>query len=300
MDTPQNSRQLLLSYVLDEMSPQERERIDTSLILDQEFSDSFQQARYDLIDAYVTQELSEEMRRRVERGLLQTENGKHDLSLAIALRDSKKSPVPTSVRHAPVQHGVRQHFRLQRSFRIGAFALAACAAFAFLVFGIRHRRTSEAGPPGSTGASIPARARGSSQAASTTPPEPDFSSAKPHVGKSATVLVFAMPFATTRGTRTIPIRLSSGIRQIDVEWALPSAQSLSKNATQLYFLDVVSDKNTMTVLPQEGKVALIGSTPVAHFLVSTARLPNGEYIFRVHAKDHPNVPLAESSVRISR
>src|ERR1700750_2518919 len=89
MQSPSKTQRLLLRYLAGQMSPEERERIDEALITDQEFSDSFAEAKNDWLDAYASGSLSPEWRQQVEQTLLNTADGAASLEVATALNKNR-------------------------------------------------------------------------------------------------------------------------------------------------------------------------------------------------------------------
>ncbi len=279
MNVPSKSRQLFLRYVLDEMSPDERAKIDDALITDQEFSDSFQEARYDLIDAYAADELPADTRGRVEQAIFAIKNG------AILL--------PVSPRRQAMLQIPRRKFRI--AFLVSA--LSACILLAAVFIRSRQRTTPQmAQSPQSTPlmtTSRPIRGEPSSVQPSTPTVIP---SRKIHLLPGPSVMAVAMPLGTARGTAGIPIHIHRGIDRIEIEWPVPP-----DSGKPPYTLEVTSGRSKIAVLAQHGLLAPVGNLRVAKFLLPVDKLPNGQYLFRLSAADAARgMPIAEFAVRVSR
>lgn len=67
MNEADNPRSVLLAYLLGELPPGVRERLEERVLSDQDFSDQLQEAEYDLIDDYHAARLRHSERRRVEK-----------------------------------------------------------------------------------------------------------------------------------------------------------------------------------------------------------------------------------------
>lgn len=301
MNPPTESQQLYLRYLLDELSPDERAEVDEALIVDQGLSDAFQEARYDLMDAYVAKELSQQVRLQVERAILSTKDGQEALSMALAMQSGKATPKErgaavlsaASVGHAAVPVGGRK-------VRIALFVstLAACFLLALGFLHLRQQAVRQTAqkqvPPASSRAEgvVPVRPD-----ATQLPPPPRGPSSASHSALRQTgVLAVAMPVGTVRGSAPLPVQLHPGIGQIEVQWPIPSGPAASA-----YTLEIASGQSSIAVLPQHGPLFPVDDLRVANFLLPVDKLPNGQYIFRLRAANATtNTPIAESSVRISR
>ncbi|MHB8310868.1 MAG: hypothetical protein ACYDCY_10785 [Metallibacterium sp.] len=301
MNPPSDSQQLFLRYLLDELPPDERAVVDEALIVDQEFSDSFQEARYDLIDAYVADELPPEDRKRVEQAVFSTRDGQEALSMALAIQSGKTAPEKMGAAWLPAVHKSKTTVQVRgRNIRIVFFlsTLAACLLLAFVLLHLRQRpmrQTAQTLPTTSSttaGSVVPER-----PGAAQLPMPPKNSTAKPHFAPRQTgVLAVAMPMGTARGVVSVPIQLHPGIDRIKVQWPVPSDSTASA-----YTLEIASGQSSIAVLPQHGPLASFGGIRVAEFFFPADNLPNGAYIFRLRAANASNdQPVAEPSVRISR
>ncbi|MHB1936067.1 MAG: hypothetical protein ACYCOR_05725 [Acidobacteriaceae bacterium] len=301
MNPPSDSRQLFLRYLLDELPPDERADVDEALIVDQEFSDSFQVARYDLIDAYVADELPPEDRKRVEQAVFSTRDGQEALSMALAMQSGKTAPEKKGAAWLPASDRSKAAVQVRgRNTRIVFFlsTLAACLLLAFVFLHLRQRPMRQtAQTPPTTSSTTAGSAVPEKSGPARLPIPPKNSTAKPHFAPRQTdVLAVAMPMGTARGVGVIPIHLHPGIQQIEVQWPVPSDSTASA-----YTLEIASGQSSIAVLPQHGSLTSFGGIRVAEFFLPADKLPNGAYIFRLRAADASgNMPIAESQVRISR
>ena len=121
MESPSNTQRLLLRYLLEQLSPEERERIDEALITDQEFSDSFAEARNEWLDAYVAGSLPPEWKKPVEQALIDTPDGASSLRVAAALHR----------RRTLISPKVQSKFPSRAVLAFFVPGLAACMVLAF-------------------------------------------------------------------------------------------------------------------------------------------------------------------------
>ena len=129
MESPSNTQRLLLRYLLEQLSPEERERIDEALITDQEFSDSFAEARNEWLDAYVAGSLPPEWKKPVEQALIDTPEGASSVRVAAALH-RQRALIPSKVQPKFPSRAVL------------AFFVPALAACMLLVFWLRSAPSS--------------------------------------------------------------------------------------------------------------------------------------------------------------
>lgn len=320
MTSPENSQHVLLAYILGDLSLEERERIDSALLLDQDFSDSFAQARYDLIDAYAANELAPHIRRRVELALLQSGDSRDELLLAASLRAVEKvqwPPSPPRPRPVPAKRPRIVWVALLSP------AIAACCVAAVLF--VRSHRTgnsltetastrtvasasAQAPPLGTPLLSGPGPGTSKPQASGAGGVIPA-ATAKPNTLRSASVMVFAMPVGTLRGPGVIAIQMSPGIHSLDVQWAVPkdipceippSENVPSQENFQACMLQISSGRNTIALLPPAHLSTLAGPVRVAHFFVPANLLPAGEFSLKIQTASQQKAPLAQASIRISR
>lgn len=287
MKIPSKSEQLYLKYLLHQLPAEERERIDASLIEGQELSDSFQAARLDLLDAYAAKELSPEIRRQVEQGILSAPDGYRALSVATSMQSARKIP-----NEAPAQH---------RSFRIKLFtlALAACGVMAFVLVRQYGKNPTPIYTPRTSSAQMEAKIPpNATNTQAVAPPNPTVNGPTTlhrHSFAGAGVMAFVLPQGNSRGAVAIPLQIHAGTVQVHVEWPLPS----DAHATH-YSLELSSEGHEVASIPQQTPLVTMGTTQVATFVLRSATLPNGIYVFRLQASDLPEPKnIAEYSVRVT-
>lgn len=301
MNPPSDSRQLFLRYRLDELPPDERAEVDEALIVDQEFSDAFQEAWCDLIDAYVANELPSDVRQRAEKAIFSSKNGQKALSVARATQNRKTAPekmVPALLYAGDRSPTIVQMRDLNARIVFSLSTLAACLLFVLAVIHLRQRparQTAQTPPLSSSTTAISAVPEKHGPAQLPIPPKN--STAKPHFAPRQTgILAVAMPMGTARGVVSVPIQLHPGIDRIEVQWPVPSGSTAFA-----YTLEIASGQSSIAILPQHGPLTAVGDIRVANFLLPADKLPNGQYIFRLRVADASgNTPVAESSVLISR
>jgi hypothetical protein len=281
MESPSNTQRLLLRYLLDQLPPEERERIDEALITDQEFSDSFAEARSEWLDAYVAGSLPPEWRRPVEQALIDTPDGASSLRVAAALHSQRTHMLP-NVRKFP-------------SRAVLAFFVPALAACMVLAFWLRSGPSSAP-----TRHSLPGA--GSPPVAAVKPLPPPIPVAPPDLTKAPTLgaarhgtLALVMPAGTLRGSDSVPLLLTAAIGRVQVQWPLPPDETAAA-----YTLLVSRDGAPATKFPQHGPVRTIGTEKIATFVLPAAVLPAGEYTFALYDNQTADgSPVAQFSVAVS-
>jgi hypothetical protein len=187
-DSP-DMRQLLLAYVLQELSSEDRRIVDERLLAEQDFSDQLQEAEYDLIDDY-------------HAGLLEAAFSPHRLAQSLSPTLQRGVVSPSS---STGQYPSRSRWFLRWS--LAAATLTICIACGwFLVLHLhttqRPQTAQEAVPPTHSGQ--PSRSH---------PPE----------GEATAVLLLASE--VTRGPAGPTLELHPFTRVIEVEWLAPDERS---------------------------------------------------------------------------
>lgn len=300
MNPPSDSRQMFLRYLLDELPPDERASVDEALIVDQEFSDAFQEAQYDWIDAYVANELPDDVRQRVEKAIFSTKDGQKALSMAQAMQSRKTAPEKNDAGTLPASDRSKTAVRLLgRNTRVVFLAstLAACLLLAFVFLHLRSRPMRQmAQTPLTTSSTKAGSSAPEQRSAAQLSTLPQNAVSKPHSASRTNSVLAVAIMGTVRGVPSIPIRLHPGIKQIEVQWPAPPDSTVST-----YTLEVVSGQASIAVIPQHGPLDTVGNMRVANFFLPASKFPSGQYIFRFRAADASrNTPVVESSVRISR
>jgi hypothetical protein len=283
MESPSNTQRLLLRYLLEQLSPEERERIDEALITDQEFSDSFAEARNDWVDAYVAGSLPPEWKKLVEQALIDTPEGASSLRVAATLH-SHRTLMPPNVR------------RKFPSRAVLAFFVPALAACMFLALWLRSGPSSAPARHGLPGSGSPPVA-----AVKRLPPPipvaPSDLTKAPTLGAARHgTLALVMPAGTLRGSDSVPLQLTATIERVQVQWPLPPDETAPG-----YTLLASRDGAPATKLPQHGAVRTIGNEKIATFVLPVAVLPDGEYTFALYGNQSADgSPVAQFSVAVSR
>jgi hypothetical protein len=282
MQSPSNTQRLLLRYLLDHLPPEERERVDEALITDQDFSDSFAEARNEWIDAYAAGSLSPEWKNQVEQALLNTPDGQSSLRVAAALHSQ-----PATV---PIKTPKKFPSRAVLSFL--APALAACLVLVFWLHSGQSTRPVVQSSPASSSPAV----------ADVKPLSPPAAEAPPTQAKApapqaprAGILALVMPAATLRGTDAVPLPLKPAINRVQVQWPLPEEAAAAQ-----YTLEVAGDTTATKKYEQHGPVKTIGNTRIATFLLPAAILSTGQYTFALYAGPaSESAPLAQTLVTVS-
>lgn len=308
MNVPNEFQQLLLRYRLDELPPDERSAVDNSLIVDQEFSDSLQEAQYDLIDAYVVGQLPVEVRRRVEQAMFCNHDGQSALSMARAMQDRRRllgESADGGIFRAKQHHTAPPPASRSARIIFLTSSVAACILLLLVILRLhqsplRHeaQEPPNVSPPKAlASANAGASATQAPMAAGRLPiPKTSSASAARPVIRPSDVLAVAMPISTVRGAEVIDIVLHPGTRQVEVQWPIPSDSSATA-----YSLEIASDKSGITLVPQHGSLDSIDNLRLANFLLPAEKLPDGRYLFRLRASDaQGKSPLVETSVRVTR
>jgi hypothetical protein len=282
MESPSNTQRLLLRYLLEQLSPEERERIDEALITDQEFSDSFAEARNDWLDAYVSGSLPPEWKKLVEQALIDTPDGAISLQVAAALHRRRTVSLRNVRRRLP-------------SRAVLAFFVPAIAACMFVAFwlrsgpsprGARHGLPESGSPPVAAVKRLPAPI----------PAAPSDLTKAPAPGAARLgTLALVMPAGTVRGSDSVPLPLTAAIARVQVQWPLPPDEMAWG-----YTLLVSRDGAAATKFPQHGPVRTIGTEKIVTFVLPAAVLPYGEDTFALYSNQPAGgSPLAQFSVAVS-
>jgi anti-sigma factor RsiW len=299
---PPDPRQLLLRYVLHELPADERAAVDQALITDQNAFDRLQEARYDLIDAYVAEELSPVMRGQVERAFLLGQEGQAAVAVAIPLRRSKSTANPDGISAIPAKKNAAPSAagaagRLKNVMLLSGLAAGLLVAAVLIDL---HRSDSRSLHPklairSSDSATLAARAPSSAAAA---PPSSPKLAAIPQPNPQARIATLAvvLPADTPRGLNQLPVRLHSGVQHVEFQWLLAP-----ENSGNSFVMEIAFGGQVVGTLPQRGPIRHVGNLRVVNFLVPVAQLPAGSCILRLRAAQGLNdLPIAERVVSIQR
>jgi hypothetical protein len=283
MESPSNTQRLLLRYLLEQLSPEERERIDEVLITDQEFSDSFAEARNEWLDAYVTGSLPPEWKKLVEQALIDTPEGASSLGVAAALHNQRTLMPPNVGRKFP-------------SRAVLAFFVPALAACMFLALWLRSGPSSGPARHGLPGSGSPPVAAVKLLPPPTPVAPSDLTKAPALSAARHGTLALVMPSGILRGSDSVPLVLTTAIERVQVQWPLPPDET-----APVYTLLASRDGALTTKFPQRGAVRTIGTEKIATFVLPAAVLPDGEYTFAlVGNQTADGSPVAQFSVAVSR
>ena len=98
----------------------------------------------------------------------------------------------------------------------------------------------------------------------------------------------------SRDAAPMRMHLAPRIRELDVEWVLPSGPS--QDALHLTLTD---SKGNSTRVSQRGGIQTVGRERVAHFYVDTHSLAPDAYMIRIFGAADPTTPVYEASIRFS-
>jgi hypothetical protein len=264
------------------VSPEERERIDEALITDQEFSNSFAEARNDWLDAYVAGSLPPEWKKLVEQALIDTPEGASSLRVAAALHGQRTRMPPNVRRKFP-------------SRAVLAFFVPALAACMFLALWLRSGPSSAPARHGLPGSESPAVAA-VKRLPPSVPVAPSDLTKAPTLGATRHgTLALVMPAGTLRGSDSVSLLLTSAIERVQVQWPLPPDET-----APAYTLLVSRDGAAATKFPQHGPVRTIGTEKIATFVLPAAVLREEEYTFALYGNQIADgSPVAHFSVAVS-
>jgi anti-sigma-K factor RskA len=233
-DSP-NSRALLLAYLLDELSAEERRSMEERMLTDQDFSDELQEAEFDLIDEFHDGALTPAERRRVETALPADR-------LARPLR---------AVRHHPTTS-----YRSARDAwpRWLAIIGAAAAVLLVLVWPFAQWLTR------------PHQSQSGALQAALSPMQPSPTPAISNDSQNSATAVLLLTPDVSRGTNSPELRLLPSTRSVLVQWVLPAGTSsgpftLSINEGSLNAITVRQDGNLRSIDGQ--RLAVFHLSPFA-------------------------------------
>lgn len=269
MNPQSETRALFLRYMLQEMTAEERERVEGALLDDGEFFASFQDAEYDLLDAYAAGELPTSDRELVEQLLQRNSAMAEKARLCLTRR--------ASLQAAPLAAAIRR----ERSFgwRRPALAFAAMLAIVFVSVGYFAWYR----PMMRVGKSIGAQPAG-------TPP-PVSSRAKP---AAASTLALLLPATSRSSGAELSIALTPTVDTVDIQWVVPE-----EIASETRFELRASSGSRLVATTQSGSLEHASGQVVAHFALPAGKLVDGHYLFQVVSIDH-QTPETEAAVQVKR
>ena len=165
----------LIRYLVGLLDDEASERLDELSIGDDQFASRLRAVENDLVDAYVRDELSAEIRDRFESRYLSTAAGRHKIRLAEALLTHQTRQSPSVA--TPADRGIATGSKLRAwvtPWAMAAVAVLLVAAAGYLVAGRTRLQTSTpAEPPRASAEPLPAPQAASSPAPVTEPARPD-------------------------------------------------------------------------------------------------------------------------------
>ena len=273
MNDPIDFRELLLAYLLDELSVDVRERIEHQMLVDDDYSAALKEAEYDLLDSYASAELSSEQRDRVYWALIAPKASptKADESRRLLRHLAESGPVGARADGAP-------QMRPKPAMRWAWIGLAAALIIAAgvtvsLEYHTRQRHEVANGSDQAKPADASAAAKGIPKTAgrsenhATLPLQPLL---------DAAVLTLVLP-ETTRGQAALTARLLPETRFVRVEW--PGASALSSSEGGFLRLQVADEQRVLTTVTSARSSNR--SHGVAVFRVPVKGLIPGSYLFRI-------------------
>jgi hypothetical protein len=264
-------RQLLLAYKLGELSPEDREQLDERIICDQDFSDQFAEAAYDVIDDYCASRLAHTQRRRVEKAFSRAELR----SGSIRAFKFPKTPAPSRLRWLP----------------LGIVSLACLSAGWLLLFIHLHKAQTPAPVVAYHSAEKPG-----SQPSSVTPAAPTGSGSSTATQDSNRLLaVLLLQSTVTRGGTSSVLELAPSTQMVHVQWVVPDGVT-----ARAFTLSVTREGVILKTITQRRNLQKIGSNFVAEFDLAPdvfAKPPKDALFLIIVSKDDaPHTAVGEYPV----
>jgi len=267
-----NSRALLLAYLLNELSSEERLSVEERMLTDQNFSDELQEAEFDLIDEFHAGTLTPAEGRRVEAALP---------------ADRLEGPLGAKSRTQTRADGTIAHRSMRAAWpRRFAFAGAAAAALTVLIWPLGRRLArSLPSQPGTLQASLPKT------------PVPSTRVASSDAQDSATAVLLLTP-DVSRGDHTPELRLLPSTQSVLVQWVLPAGTSSGP-----FMLTVNEGSTNVLTVHQGGSLRSIEGQRLAVFEVARSAWPNNpvstHLLLTIRNEAPPNALQGEFQIRLS-
>lgn len=255
MSISPNVRELLLAYLLGELSLEGRHALDERMLMEQEFSDQMQDAQYDLIDDYRAGRLTPEERRRVEAALPKKE-------LLQGISTSTEKPISSAL---PMPRSGVSRFKFLWAATAVSITVLALAGWLFLSRSVQPiRRTTEH------------MARGHAAPPANTP------ALSPSSGTHDTTAVLLLASDATRGAEGVALNLELSTKDILVQWVA------SPSATGRFRLLVSKNGKILSTVYQDGNAKLVAGRKVLEFHVPPSA-------FRSHASESMFLVVIQTS-----
>ena len=286
VDSPTQLRETLLRYRLRELDEDERANIDALLIADADYFAAFQEAEYDLLDAYAANELTPAQRTRVEQALhphtrVTSNSFQPQPTFRTPAKPSTPIPIPTRARTLPLW-----------------MPIAAALFIATLVGVAWNRRTHPAPQINATTALHNAHA----PAESPSPTQPGPTQPRPTqptpTHPTPLIATLLLP-PTTRSQAALAVTLTPATRTLTVSWPRPANDPTASR----YQLQILTSTGILaTTIAGKPRGQLID------FPCPARTIPSGSSFFRVISQpanpanlvDREAPPLLETTVTISR
>ena len=296
VDSPTQLRETLLRYRLRELDEDERANIDALLIADADYFAAFQEAEYDLLDAYAANELTPAQRTRVEQALhphtrVTSNSFQPQPTFRTPAKPSTPIPIPTRARTLPLW-----------------MPIAAALFIATLVGVAWNRRTHPAPQINATtalhNAHAPAESPSPTQPSPTqpSPTQPGPTQPRPTqptpTHPTPLIATLLLP-PTTRSQAALAVTLTPATRTLTVSWPRPA----NDPTTSRYQLQILTSTGILaTTIAGKPRGQLID------FPCPARTIPSGSSFFRVISQpanpanlvDREAPPLLETTVTISR
>jgi len=267
------ARPLLLAYLLEELSPDERQSMDERLLTDQDFSDQLQEAEFDLIEDYHAGRMTDDERRRTEAAF-SPERLRQRPSLERAINQPRLPPAGLKTGRETASPRLR--------WAIAAAALAICVAGGWFIASRLHtqsglpRMARKATPGGNTG---------------------KHSTSGGAPGDTTAVLVLAAD--VTRGPGGPVLDLLPSTRAILVQWVVPSPTQ-----AQRFYLSISRDGRILSTTQQDGDLTKIDGREVASFRLAPSMFAGvpaeSQVMMLIRNADAPRSSEAEFTVSVLR
>ena len=253
MNDSTNPRSLLLGYLLDELPPGERERVEERMLQERAFSDQLQEAEYDLADDYHAGRLSRSERIRVEKAF------SRERLAEIASISGEWS----TLRNTPKEESRSTHERAALRLAPAILAVAALAVGVFYVHLRQEKSARTASIAGS--AATQSSPRGLTGSA---PPglQPAPASAASELTATASLVLSG---ESMRGPGSLLLELRPSTRRVQVQWVVPGSTT-----DGAFRLSILHDNSTM-ITAEQAAFQKIDGRQIAMFNVDASVFDKG-------------------------
>jgi hypothetical protein len=268
MNDSSTSRQLLLAYLLGELTPEERRATEERMLADTDFSDQLRQAEFDLIDDYRAGRLDPAERLRAEAALTPEQ------------RSSPQAHAAPVTKRRPASPAFRLRDRGSWLYWPAAAVSLAILVFCGWLFVSLHRPDNR--PP-----AVARTGPGVSSGHGSLPAAP--------VSEDTAVLLLVSD--VTRGPDGLSLDLHSSTRKVIVQWIVPP-NAASRN----FQLSVTKNGKVLDSEPQEEELKNISGHQIAEFHVDPnvfrSKDSQSHFLLLITAKNAHSPTAAEFSVNV--